>query len=183
VKWRVQLFLVLCKYFCFTVAKIKSYCCEECPSCILETLDFQHIIIKEAYCLVYVIPLGQFVWLCLLWVLVHTLWFTNAERLLFNSFLPCSSCDCLQFKSCCVSMYVTEILLDTCQLTWLCFCSYLCSQIVLLLRLVPLLPFNMLNYLLSVTPVGIVEYMLASWIGMMVCSKCFPYLCNFQSFF
>jgi uncharacterized membrane protein YdjX (TVP38/TMEM64 family) len=42
-------------------------------------------------------------------------------------------------------------------------------QIVLLLRLVPLLPFNMLNYLLSVTPVGVGEYMLASWLGMMVC--------------
>lgn len=41
-------------------------------------------------------------------------------------------------------------------------------QIVLLLRLVPLLPFNMLNYLLSVTPVSIWEYMLASWLGMMV---------------
>uniref|UniRef100_A0A0C9S5H2 TSA: Wollemia nobilis Ref_Wollemi_Transcript_19275_1140 transcribed RNA sequence n=1 Tax=Wollemia nobilis TaxID=56998 RepID=A0A0C9S5H2_9CONI len=40
-------------------------------------------------------------------------------------------------------------------------------KIVLLLRLVPLLPFNMLNYLLSVTPVGVVQYMLASWIGMM----------------
>ncbi|OMO85380.1 SNARE associated Golgi protein [Corchorus olitorius] len=40
-------------------------------------------------------------------------------------------------------------------------------KIVLLLRLVPLLPFNMLNYLLSVTPVSIGEYMLASWLGMM----------------
>ncbi|XP_042516719.1 TVP38/TMEM64 family membrane protein slr0305, partial [Macadamia integrifolia] len=40
-------------------------------------------------------------------------------------------------------------------------------KIVLLLRLVPILPFNMLNYLLSVTPVGIGEYMLASWLGMM----------------
>ncbi|XP_010522704.1 PREDICTED: uncharacterized protein LOC104801224 [Tarenaya hassleriana] len=40
-------------------------------------------------------------------------------------------------------------------------------KIVLLLRLVPLLPFNMLNYLLSVTPVGIGEYMLATWLGMM----------------
>ncbi|XP_077240645.1 uncharacterized protein LOC143881457 isoform X1 [Tasmannia lanceolata] len=40
-------------------------------------------------------------------------------------------------------------------------------KIVLLLRLVPLLPFNMLNYLLSVTPVGIGEYMVASWLGMM----------------
>ncbi|MQL73790.1 hypothetical protein Taro_006180, partial [Colocasia esculenta] len=40
-------------------------------------------------------------------------------------------------------------------------------KIVLLLRLVPLLPFNMLNYLLSVTPIGLGEYMLASWLGMM----------------
>ncbi|CAK9161897.1 unnamed protein product [Ilex paraguariensis] len=40
-------------------------------------------------------------------------------------------------------------------------------KIVLLLRLVPLLPFNMLNYLLSVTPVPFGEYMLASWLGMM----------------
>ncbi|KAG8370161.1 hypothetical protein BUALT_Bualt14G0088500 [Buddleja alternifolia] len=40
-------------------------------------------------------------------------------------------------------------------------------KIVLLLRLVPLLPFNMLNYLLSVTPVPIAQYMLASWLGMM----------------
>ncbi|KAJ7980121.1 TVP38/TMEM64 family membrane protein slr0305 family [Quillaja saponaria] len=40
-------------------------------------------------------------------------------------------------------------------------------KIVLLLRFVPLLPFNMLNYLLSVTPVPIGEYMLASWLGMM----------------
>jgi len=40
-------------------------------------------------------------------------------------------------------------------------------KIVFLLRLVPLLPFNMLNYLLSVTPIGLGQYMLASWIGMM----------------
>ncbi|KAI3871264.1 hypothetical protein MKX03_017202, partial [Papaver bracteatum] len=40
-------------------------------------------------------------------------------------------------------------------------------KVVLLLRLVPLLPFNMLNYLLSVTPVCIWKYMLASWLGMM----------------
>ncbi|KAJ4969159.1 hypothetical protein NE237_015860 [Protea cynaroides] len=40
-------------------------------------------------------------------------------------------------------------------------------KIVLLLRLVPILPFNMLNYLLSVTPVGLGEYVLASWLGMM----------------
>ncbi|XAR61223.1 hypothetical protein NMG60_11034863, partial [Bertholletia excelsa] len=40
-------------------------------------------------------------------------------------------------------------------------------KIVLLLRLVPLLPFNVLNYLLSVTPVSLGEYILASWLGMM----------------
>lgn len=40
-------------------------------------------------------------------------------------------------------------------------------KIVLLLRLVPILPFNMMNYLLSVTPVPIGKYMLASWLGMM----------------
>ncbi|XP_062021275.1 uncharacterized protein LOC133737798 [Rosa rugosa] len=40
-------------------------------------------------------------------------------------------------------------------------------KIVLLLRLAPLLPFNMLNYLLSVTPVHIGDYMLATWLGMM----------------
>ncbi|KAJ4956196.1 hypothetical protein NE237_012979 [Protea cynaroides] len=40
-------------------------------------------------------------------------------------------------------------------------------KISLLLRLVPLLPFNMLNYLLSVTPVGVGEYMLSTWLGMM----------------
>ncbi|CAL9088074.1 unnamed protein product [Musa acuminata var. zebrina] len=40
-------------------------------------------------------------------------------------------------------------------------------KIVLLLRLTPLLPFNMLNYLLSVTPIGIGEYMMASFLGMM----------------
>ncbi|XP_058759354.1 uncharacterized protein LOC131632621 [Vicia villosa] len=40
-------------------------------------------------------------------------------------------------------------------------------KIVFLLRLVPLLPFNMLNYLLSVTPVSLWEYALASWLGMM----------------
>ncbi|PKU83648.1 hypothetical protein MA16_Dca020865 [Dendrobium catenatum] len=41
-------------------------------------------------------------------------------------------------------------------------------EIIFLLRLVPLLPFNMLNYLLSVTPVGIWEYIMASWLGMML---------------
>ncbi|KAI4349544.1 hypothetical protein L6164_010122 [Bauhinia variegata] len=49
-------------------------------------------------------------------------------------------------------------------------------KIVLLLRLVPLLPFNMLNYLLSVTPVRIGEYMLASWLGMMPITFAFVYI-------
>ncbi|KAF3436322.1 hypothetical protein FNV43_RR23414 [Rhamnella rubrinervis] len=49
-------------------------------------------------------------------------------------------------------------------------------KIVLLLRLVPLLPFNMLNYLLSVTPVPIGEYMLASWFGMMPITFALVYL-------
>ncbi|KHG11926.1 hypothetical protein F383_17588 [Gossypium arboreum] len=38
---------------------------------------------------------------------------------------------------------------------------------VFLLRLVPLLPFSLLNYLLSVTPVNLSVYVLASWLGMM----------------
>ncbi|XP_039029754.1 TVP38/TMEM64 family membrane protein slr0305-like [Hibiscus syriacus] len=40
-------------------------------------------------------------------------------------------------------------------------------KIVLLLRLAPLIPFSLLNYLLSVTPISFGEYMLASWLGMM----------------
>lgn len=49
-------------------------------------------------------------------------------------------------------------------------------KIVLLLRLVPLLPFNMLNYLLSVTPVTLGQYMLASWLGMMPITFAFVYI-------
>ncbi|KAK9197365.1 hypothetical protein WN943_005501 [Citrus x changshan-huyou] len=41
------------------------------------------------------------------------------------------------------------------------------ARIIFLLRLVPLIPFNILNYLLSVTPVHTGKYMLASWLGMM----------------
>nr|ADE75858.1 unknown [Picea sitchensis] len=39
-------------------------------------------------------------------------------------------------------------------------------KITLLLRLAPLLPFTILNYLLSLTPISIGEYILASWLGM-----------------
>lgn len=49
-------------------------------------------------------------------------------------------------------------------------------KIVLLLRLVPLLPFNMLNYLLSVTPVPLGEYILASWLGMMPITLALVYI-------
>ncbi|XP_078441790.1 uncharacterized protein LOC144711662 [Wolffia australiana] len=49
-------------------------------------------------------------------------------------------------------------------------------KIVLLLRLVPLLPFNMLNYLLSVTPISIGEYMMASWLGMMPITLALVYI-------
>ncbi|KAG5403412.1 hypothetical protein IGI04_009531 [Brassica rapa subsp. trilocularis] len=40
-------------------------------------------------------------------------------------------------------------------------------KICLLLRLAPLLPFSMLNYLLSVTPIMLGPYLLSSWLGMM----------------
>eukprot|EP00252_Welwitschia_mirabilis_P022451 TRINITY_DN6071_c0_g1_i1.p1 TRINITY_DN6071_c0_g1~~TRINITY_DN6071_c0_g1_i1.p1 ORF type:complete len:269 (+),score=30.12 TRINITY_DN6071_c0_g1_i1:325-1131(+) len=40
-------------------------------------------------------------------------------------------------------------------------------KIVFLLRLAPLLPFNILNYLFSLTPIGVWEYVVASWLGMM----------------
>ncbi|KAI8574557.1 hypothetical protein RHMOL_Rhmol01G0363900 [Rhododendron molle] len=58
------------------------------------------------------------------------------------------------------------------------FCVKVQAQlrIVLLLRLVPLLPFNMLNYLLSVTPVPLGEYMMASWVGMMPITFTFVYV-------
>ncbi|KAK1395186.1 SNARE associated Golgi protein family [Heracleum sosnowskyi] len=40
-------------------------------------------------------------------------------------------------------------------------------KIILLLRLVPILPFSMLNYLLSMTPTSMAEYILATWLGML----------------
>lgn len=40
-------------------------------------------------------------------------------------------------------------------------------KISLLLRLAPFVPFNILNYLLSVTPISLGEYTLTSWLGMM----------------
>ncbi|KAL2630660.1 hypothetical protein R1flu_015346 [Riccia fluitans] len=49
-------------------------------------------------------------------------------------------------------------------------------KIVLLLRMVPLLPFNVLNYLLSVTPMSVWMYTVASWIGMMPLTLVFVYV-------
>ncbi|CAK9258112.1 unnamed protein product [Sphagnum jensenii] len=49
-------------------------------------------------------------------------------------------------------------------------------KIVLLLRLVPLLPFNVMNYLLSVTPISTTNYIFASWIGMMPVTLTFVYV-------
>lgn len=49
-------------------------------------------------------------------------------------------------------------------------------KIVLLLRLVPILPCNVMNYVLSVTPIGVGSYVLASWIGMMPCTFAFVYI-------
>lgn len=49
-------------------------------------------------------------------------------------------------------------------------------KIVLLLRLVPILPFNVMNYVLSVTPISVGSYMLASYIGMMPVTFAFVYL-------
>ncbi|MBA0686187.1 hypothetical protein Goari_013802 [Gossypium aridum] len=49
---------------------------------------------------------------------------------------------------------------------FLAYCACLSQQMVFLLRLVPLLPFSLLNYLLSVTPVNLSVYVLASWLGM-----------------
>jgi len=49
-------------------------------------------------------------------------------------------------------------------------------QIAVLLRFVPLLPYNVLNYLLSVTPLSTTSYILASWLGMMVRSFALKYI-------
>jgi uncharacterized membrane protein YdjX (TVP38/TMEM64 family) len=40
-------------------------------------------------------------------------------------------------------------------------------KVVLLLRLSPLIPYNALNYALSLTGVGLREYVIASWLGML----------------
>jgi uncharacterized membrane protein YdjX (TVP38/TMEM64 family) len=49
-------------------------------------------------------------------------------------------------------------------------------KLVLLLRLSPLFPFNLLNYVLSLTRVGVGTYVLASFIGMLPATALFVYL-------
>lgn len=48
--------------------------------------------------------------------------------------------------------------------------------LVFLLRLSPVLPFNLLNYGLGLTQVGLIPYILASWIGMMPGTVVYVYL-------
>jgi uncharacterized membrane protein YdjX (TVP38/TMEM64 family) len=49
-------------------------------------------------------------------------------------------------------------------------------KIVLLLRLIPLIPFNLLNYALALTSVSLKAYVLASWIGMLPGTILFIYI-------
>ena len=50
------------------------------------------------------------------------------------------------------------------------------GKIVLMLRLSPIFPFNMLNYLLGLTAVRFWHYVLASWIGMLPGTVLYVYL-------
>jgi uncharacterized membrane protein YdjX (TVP38/TMEM64 family) len=47
---------------------------------------------------------------------------------------------------------------------------------VLLLRLQPVLPFNMLNYALGLTNIRLRDYVIASWIGMLPATVLYVYL-------
>jgi uncharacterized membrane protein YdjX (TVP38/TMEM64 family) len=49
-------------------------------------------------------------------------------------------------------------------------------KIVLLLRLAPVFPFNLLNYALGLTKVSFAEYVFASWIGMLPGTVMYVYL-------
>ena len=48
--------------------------------------------------------------------------------------------------------------------------------VVLLLRLSPVVPFNLLNYALGLTKVGVIEYSLCSWIGMLPATVVYVYI-------
>jgi uncharacterized membrane protein YdjX (TVP38/TMEM64 family) len=49
-------------------------------------------------------------------------------------------------------------------------------KVVVLLRLQPVLPFNILNYALGLTSIRLRDYMLASWIGMFPATVLYVYL-------
>jgi uncharacterized membrane protein YdjX (TVP38/TMEM64 family) len=49
-------------------------------------------------------------------------------------------------------------------------------KIVLLSRLSPVLPYNLLNYALGLTPVALGEFVLATWIGMLPITFLYVYL-------
>lgn len=49
-------------------------------------------------------------------------------------------------------------------------------KVVVLLRLQPVIPFNMLNYALGLTDIGLREYAFASWIGMLPATILYVYL-------
>lgn len=49
-------------------------------------------------------------------------------------------------------------------------------RVVVLLRLSPLFPFNLLNYALGLTRITLKEYVLASWVGMMPGTLLYVYL-------
>ncbi len=48
--------------------------------------------------------------------------------------------------------------------------------VIFLLRLSPLVPFNLLNYTLGLTPVGLLPYVGASWVGMLPGTFAYVYL-------
>lgn len=56
-------------------------------------------------------------------------------------------------------------------------------KIVLLLRLSPIFPFNLLNYGLGLTPVPLWHYVLASWAGMIPGTILYVYLGSLGNFF
>jgi uncharacterized membrane protein YdjX (TVP38/TMEM64 family) len=56
-------------------------------------------------------------------------------------------------------------------------------KIVLLLRLSPIFPFNLLNYALGLTRIPAVHYILASWIGMLPGTALYVYLGSLGKFF
>ncbi len=49
-------------------------------------------------------------------------------------------------------------------------------KMVLLLRLQPVVPFNLLNYALGLTRIGLRDYVIASWIGMFPATVLYVYL-------